>query len=283
MLENNINVRIQNFDGPLGLLLHLIQEEQMSIKDLDITQITGQYLAYLKKMQDLNFDIAGDYLYMAATLLFIKSKFCVEEEEQTKKLLKGEEDFQITSKSELIRKLEELARFQKLGERLWGLNKKGHEIFTKPKINRKDIINSILTPMELDNLTEVMIDFIKREKRKYTVVRRDRISIKEKLKTLKERLSSGTKTDFEQLLDKDKSIDDIVITFISLLELARLKKIELFQNESFGNIYVDVVEDLNNFDVETADGFEDEEELENKKLEMALATNIDGQQEMPVQ
>ena len=74
MLETNIHIQTQNFDGPLGLLLHLIQRDEMDIKDLDLNKMTQQYLNYLVDMKELNFDIAGDYLYMASTLLFLKSK-----------------------------------------------------------------------------------------------------------------------------------------------------------------------------------------------------------------
>ena len=83
--------------------------------------------------------------------------------------------------------------------------------------------------MELENLTNVMIDLMKREQNKFAIIKRDRISIKEKLKDLKRSLKVGTQTDFAKLIDIEKGIDDIVITFISLLELARLHKISIFQ------------------------------------------------------
>lgn len=272
MLENNIKVKLDRFDGPLALLLHLIQREEMNIKDLDITEITKQYLDYLKLMKDLNFDIAGEYLYMAASLLFIKSKYCVTEEEQVSRRMTGDSELEITSKAQLIEKLEQLERYKRLGEKLWSLDKKGHEIFVKPKVNRKAIVNTILAPMDMESLTNAMIDMLRREHRKYTVVKRDRISIKEKLKTLKANLKVGEQTEFEKLLDPEKNgSDDMVITFISLLELARLKKIQVFQNESFGNIYVDVVDSLDNFDVETANGFDNEEDQQQEELEKIAA------------
>jgi len=269
MIENNIQVRLERFDGPLSLLLHLIQKEEMNVRELDITQITKQYLDYLALMKDLNFDIAGEYLYMAASLLYIKSQNCLNEEDQKNKVsLDGE--LEITSKTQLIEKLEELERFRKLGEKLWNLDKKGHNIFVKPKIDRKAIIDSILTPMELDSLTQVMIDLIRREKRKYTVVRRDRISIKEKLQSLKDNLKLGERTEFDKLLNREKGIDDVVITFISLLELSRLKKLNIFQNDDRGAIYVDVVESLDDFNPEVADGFENPDDLADSKLEESL-------------
>jgi segregation and condensation protein A len=261
--ENEILVKIDRFDGPLALLLHLVQKEEMRIEDLDLTMITNQYLDYLQKMQDLNFDVAGEYLFMAATLLYLKSQ-TVADESQNQNLIKitaGELGLEIQTRGDLIKRLEELERFQRLGQRLWSLPKKGHEIFVKPKVDRKVIENSILTPIDLQQLTETMMDLIRREKRKYTVVKRDRISIKEKLIKLKAMLKAGDSTQFDKLLDKNETgIIDKVITFISLLELARLKKLQIFQNEDKGSIYIEVKESLESFDVETADGFDPEDE-----------------------
>jgi segregation and condensation protein A len=270
MIEHNIQVKLDHFDGPLGLLLHLIQREEMNIKELEINSITNQYIDYLQKMQDLNFDIAGEYLYMAATLLFIKSKNVAEDEEQ-KIRLTGDDNIHITTKTELIKKLEELRKFQMIGEKLMDLPRRDEDIFVKPKVDRKAIQSSILTPMSVDALTESMIDLIRREKRKYTVIKRDKLSIKEKLVQLKNDLKVGTQTTMDKLIKgEDQSVEETVITFISLLELARLNKLEVFQNETMGQIYVDVKEDLNSFDVETADGFEPEDEGESISTEELL-------------
>jgi segregation and condensation protein A len=264
MLDTSIQVKTDHFDGPLALLLLLVQKEEMDVRELDLTKITQQYLSYLAGMRELNFDVAGDYLYLAATLLFLKSKNCVTEEEMGRLQdgLDGSGDLNITSQSELVRRLEELQHFQKMGEVLWGLPKKGYEIFCKPKVNRRAIINSILTPIELDMLTGAMIELMQKERKKYTIIKRDRLSIKEKLNFLKKHLKIGNKTDFETLLDHDgeRSIDNIVITFISLLELARLHRIEISQNEAMSNIFVNVTKDLEDFNPEQANGFEEEEE-----------------------
>jgi len=264
MLDTTIKVRTDHFDGPLALLLLLIEKEEMDIRELDLTKITTQYLTYLSQMQEMNFDVAGDYLYLAATLLLLKSKNCLTEEESArlKDGLEGSEDLHITSQAELIRRLEQLKHYQKMGQKLWALDKKGHEIFVKPKVDRKAIINSILTPLELDSLTTVMMDLIFREKRKYTVVKRDRLSIKEKLIFLKSFLQKDVRTDLKHLIELDGGMttDNIVITFISLLELARLKRVSIFQNEDRGQVYIDVVSALEDFDVESANGFEPEAE-----------------------
>jgi len=270
MIENNIQVKLDRFDGPMALLLHLIQKEEMSIRELDINKITVEYLAFLKKMQNLNFDVAGEYLYMAATLLFIKSKSVAEDEEKAIKALEGE-DVLVSSKTELIEKLEELQKFQALGEKIFALPKRNEEIFVRPKVDRKAIQNSILTPMSLETLTDSMVDLIRREKRKYTVIKRDRLSIKEKLIELKNNLRIGSKTTLDKLINDKGSVEETVITFISLLELARLKKLDIFQNEVMGEVYVEVKDDLNTFDVETADGFEPEDAQDNILAEDLIA------------
>ncbi|MBH46970.1 MAG: hypothetical protein CME71_02240 [Halobacteriovorax sp.] len=280
MLDTTIQVRTNNFDGPLGLLLHLVQKEEMDIKSLDLTRITAQYLDYLGKLQEVNFDVAGDYLFLASTLLLLKSKSAVsqEEVERLRSEMDGDPSLAITSEAELVRRLEELQMFQKMGERLWKLDKKGHEIFVKPKVDRKSIVNSILLPMDLEKLTEAMMDFITKQRKKYTVVKRDRLSIKEKLIFLKENLKAGDKAIFTKLLGEKglEDIDDVVITFISLLELARLNRIAVFQNEDRGEIYIDVVKSLEDFNVESANGFEDENAPEPLDLPInneALATD----------
>lgn len=272
MTENEILVKVEQFDGPLALLLHLIQKEEMRIQDLELNTITNQYLEYLNKMQDLNFDVAGEYLFMAATLLFLKSQ-TVADESQDQNLIKvagTEIGLEIQTRGELIKRLEDLERFQRLGHRLWALPKKGHEIFVKARVDRKAIENSILTPLELSELTGTMMDLIRREKRKYTVIKRDRLSIKEKLIQLKSMLKIGETTQFDKLFNLEEAgTIDKVITFISILELARLKKLQIFQNEDKGSIYIEVNESLDSFDVETADGFEPEAEQNDKKVEPA--------------
>lgn len=273
MTENEILIKVDRFDGPLALLLHLIQKDEMRIQELDLNNITNQYLDYLQKMQDLNFDVAGEYLFMAATLLYLKSQTIADESQDLNmiKITAGEMGLEIQTRGDLIKRLEELERFQRLGNRLWALPKKGHEIFLKPKVDRKAIENSILTPIDLQQLTETMMDLIRRDKRKYAVVKRDRLSIKEKLVRLKAMLKQGETTQFDTLLDENETgIIDKVITFISLLELARLKKLQIFQNEDKGSIYIEVKESLESFDPESANGFDPEGE----QTQAAAAENI---------
>ena len=239
----------------------------MSIRNLDINKITQQYLEYVERMQDLNFDIAGDYLYMAAVLLFLKSQSFVSEEDVQQ--LVGEEvesDFQhISSEVELIKRLQELKRYQELGQQLWALPRVGHDIYLRPKVDRQAIRNEMVNSMDLQELVNAWISCLRKQKRKYKVVARDQFSIKERLDFLKMYLKLGERADFFGVLkgevpSADKKRAHMIMTFISLLELARLKKIKIFQNEKYGNIFIDVQESLAGFNVSLANGFESEDE-----------------------
>ncbi|TDJ07418.1 MAG: hypothetical protein E2O68_03605 [Deltaproteobacteria bacterium] len=247
MIDTSIQVKTDQFDGPLGLLLLLIQKEDMDIRDLDIGPLSEQYLDYLEGMKRLDFDIAGDYLYLLSMLLFLKSQSALNEESPMDLPEGLDVSLGITSKADLIQRLEELAKFQSLGDKLWELPKLNHTIFTKPKVNKKAIIDSILTPLELDELTGSMMDLIKRNNREFTIIEGDKVSLIGKLEDLKPLLSKGAKVYFDVLLKtgKDPACPiNMVVTFICVLELARLKKIQIFQNEPKAPIYVEVVESL---------------------------------------
>ena len=159
-------------------------------------------------------------------------------------------------------RLEELQHFQNLSKKIWKLQKRGEDVFTKPKVNKKIIVDSVLTPLELDLLTEAMMEVLFRNARKYAVVKKDKISIKSTLEQMKKFLKMGDQKSLAEILDifgKKEKID-LIVAFISILELARLGKITAFQNEENGEVYLRVISPLDNFDVREADGFDDENE-----------------------
>ena len=127
-------------------------------------------------------------------------------------------------------------------------------------------------------LTEAMMEVISRNKRKYAVVKKDKISIKAKLLEFKSFLKQGDEAVFKELLEKNSTGQkiDVIITFISILELARLGKVNIFQNEDNAEIYVRVVSSLDNFDVREADGFDAEEESSENDLSEDDLVAIDG-------
>lgn len=271
LLDRTISVQLEQFDGPLSLLLYLIQKEEMSLETLDLTQITKQYLDFLKYMQELDFDMAGEYLYLAATLVWLKSKLSVEE----KAIMPEGDDslnpMQIASQDELVKRLKALQCFQNMSKKFWNDTlKTGDEIFLRAKLEKKKLFGQVLKPVEQNDMISVMIDLLKRQRRKFAVVKRDRLSIKEKLKELCQQMQIDQRYEMSQLIKDKNNIIDVVITFISLLELARLKKLSLMQAEQNTEIYVDVIGNLNNFDVESATGFDSEEEVKKDETDAVM-------------
>lgn len=257
MIDTKIVVKTDHFDGPLSLLLYLVQKNEMEISNIEIGKITGQYLDYLNKMKELNFDIAGDFLYMAATLVYIKSKNSVRDDlVDTDFLAETAEDENlkaILSKEDLIKRLEQLQYFQRVGQKLWSLEKLGHDTFTRPKSAKKRIINSMLNAVDMSELTSAMISVLRREKNKFTTIQREKVTLKKKISYLKERLRLNEKYQFHELIECHDEIQDIVVTFILLLELARLGKLSIFQGEHDSNIYVEVLQEFESIDDELID------------------------------
>ena len=260
MLETSIQIKTDHFDGPLALLLSLIQKEEMDIQDLDLIKIIQQYLNYLFQVNELNFDVAGDYLYFAATLILLKSKNAIADKDflNIEKELNQEHSLQITSEADLIYRLEQLQHFQSMGQKLWKLPRKGKHVFVKPKVNRKAIIDSILTPVELQSLINKMMDLITQEKKSYTVLKKENSSMKDKISFLKEYMHLNRETDFEELLKKNgaPNSSNTILTFISLLELTRLRYIDIIQPKIFGNIFISVFKSLKNLNLDQTTGFD---------------------------
>ena len=140
MVSSSMHIRTEHFDGPLGLLLFLLQKQDIDIREFDLTKVTRQYLAYLKQMKELNLDVAGDYLYLAVMLLLLKSRAVSEGELRKFSPSPGEgDDLIITSRSDLVRRLEELQHYQRLGKVLWMLPKQNHDIFCPSPDQQKSL------------------------------------------------------------------------------------------------------------------------------------------------
>lgn len=257
LLDRNISVQLEQFDGPLSLLLYLIQKEEMNLETLDLTKVTKQYLDFLKYMQELDFDMAGEYLYLAATLVWLKSKLTLEEKSDIENSEEFLNPMHIASQEELVKRLKALQCFQSIGKKFWDETLKvGDQVFTRARFDKKKVFSQFLRPSEQNDMISVMIDLLKRQRRKFALIKRDRISIKEKLKDLCSQLKVDNRYELSSLIKKPEDRIDVVITFISLLELARLRKLSLMQAEHQSEIYINVLSSLDNFDIESANGFE---------------------------
>jgi segregation and condensation protein A len=247
----------------------------MDLTQLDIAKITEQYLTFLKRMHDLNFDIAGEFLFLAATLLYLKSEHPFQQDEKYRQkiqefLQNEENNLGITTKEDLIERLQKLKIFQELGKKLWSKNKIGHEEFLRPKSEKRRILESVVAPTQIDQLIYSQVDILVRLGRKVDFYPKEKMSIKEKLSFLKEVLGDGDQEamSFFKLLDdyetRYSAVENKVVTFISILELSRLKKVEIFQNEHLKDIYIKVIGSLKDLDLDMANGFEAENVEENE-------------------
>ena len=189
-------------------------------------------------------------------------------EDDVKKLVGEDADLglHISSEAELIKRLQELKRYQQLGQKLWELPKLGHEIYPRQKWDKRALIADMIKPMDIQELINTKIIFLSKQKRKHQVIKKERFSIRDRLIKLKEFLHQDEQTDFFKVLEseardfqsREERQSHAIVTFISLLELARLKKVRLYQNKHYENIFIDTLESLTEFNVDLADGFEQE-------------------------
>ena len=241
-----ITVRLETFEGPLDLLLYFIQSHALDISQVSIYKITSQYLTYIKFMQELNFDIASEFLVMAATLLHWKSKALLpstasQEEVSLETTLTPEE---------LIRQLLEHQRFLKQAEILSQLPHLGAETFTRS--NRKPPIERIWREMNLSDLTLTYQEILIRARKRTQVLQKETVSVGDKILELSSKLPLNQLIEFTSLIS-DNSRSEIVASFLAILELGRLKKMKIFQEEAYASIYVQLLAMIESFEKNLSD------------------------------
>jgi segregation and condensation protein A len=248
-----ITVRLNSFEGPLDLLLYLIQSHELDISKVSITHLTDQYLAYVRLMQELNFDTASEFLVMAATLLHWKSKSLLPQEpklDANGQPIK-EEEF---SQEDLVRQLLEHQRFLEAGENLGQLPLLGSDVFVRPRT--KQAVEKVWKEMSITDLAMSFQDMLVRARKRTTVLKKETVSLTDKIVEFRDRLKIGKITELRALLSAVPSRPEIVVTFLATLELSRLKKMRLHQEITYSPIYVELLETLKNFDSHLATGFD---------------------------
>ena len=233
-------IKIDEFEGPLDLLLHLIKESNIDIYDISISVITKQYLDYINAMQELNINIASEYLVMASELMVIKSKSLLPvQEEET------EEEDEELSRENLIKRLVEYQKYKEMTPILKELENKRKEIFIKSPDNLTNIYNKEITndgSVSVVDLVDAFKKFLERkekEKPLSTKVTNKEYSVKRRKTGIKNYLKEKGKTEFTELFNEyNKSY--IVVTFISILELANENEINITQDKNFDNIYLEL-------------------------------------------
>lgn len=229
-LHEHYHIHLDSFEGPMDLLLHLIRKNELDIRNISISLITAQYLEYIKVLKDLNLEIAGDFLVMAATLLQIKSKMLLpvdEPEDET------EEDYD--PRAELIRRLLEYQQYKEAGQVISSRALLGREVFVRTaKDPMVAALHSSEAPLEtsLFELVDAFRFLLKRipVEQFHDVAAAETFSISDSINEILSLLQERESIHFDELVQDDQTRERIVVTFLALLELCRLKMIRIFQN-----------------------------------------------------
>lgn len=226
-------VFLEAFEGPLDLLLYLIRKQNLDILDIPIAEITQQYIHYIELMQELNIDLAAEYLLMAALLAEIKSRLLLPKPINPE----AEED---DPRAELIRRLQEYERFKKAAEDLGDLPQEGRDIFlthVEPPVRELLATEPFVGDFSL--LLEAMRDVLQRAQlQKSHIIAEEGLSLEQRFREVLARLASGETVIFYELFTVKEGRIGVVVTFMAILELLKQKMIELVQESVFAPIYV---------------------------------------------
>ena len=234
------SVKIDEFEGPLDLLLHLIKQSNINIQDIDISVITAQYLDYINKMDELNINVAASYLVMAAELMEIKSKSLLPrtDEEST------EEDDEEVSKERLINKLIEYQKYKDMTSTFKDLELERQKIYIKSPEKISNYIDNTITndgDTSIDDLVNAFKGFLERldrEKPITTKITNKEYSVKSRKQGLRKLLKEHPRVKFTELFEETNT-PYIVVTFLSILEMTKEKEIVLRQDGNFKDIIIE--------------------------------------------
>lgn len=245
-------VKLDSFEGPLDLLLHLIRKNEMDILHLEISKITDQYLEFLNSMRVLDVDLASEFIVMAATLIYIKSKMLLPSPQSET------EEEGIDPRQALMERLIEYQKFKWGGESLAARPHLGDDLF---KVNVVDDMpphpKTAIDPKEgwvrvgIYELAAAFHDLLLRMTPKVHHIESGEISLEDKILEIVNQLNQDLKKaiEFRSLLSSSSSKAEIIVTFLALLELTRLRCIKLFQAVHGSDIHLKVTDRISHFDI----------------------------------
>ncbi len=247
-----IAYKLNVFEGPLDLLLHLIEKNKVDIYDIPIVTITEQYLAYVSEMQEQDMDVMSEFLVMAGTLLQIKSKMLLPREET-------EEEEEEDPRAELVRRLLEYKMYKYAALELKDMElDASHNLYKKPTIPKEvEEYREEVDPAELvDGLTlsklndifqsimRKQVDKIDPIRSKFGTIEKEEINIEERMVQIREEVRGLKGINFRTLLETQPTRMNIIITFMSILELMKVGAIIIRQEETFGEIVIDSLDEI---------------------------------------
>ena len=241
----NYTFYINDFEGPLDLLLHLVKQSKMNIYDINLFDLIKEYLDFINQMQELNIDIASEYLSMASELVHLKSKMLVNKNDETEE--DPDDEFNIKSEEDLRNKLLEYENIKNITGQFKNLELMRNEIYTRLPENLKEYYKEEEIPKGLYDADILYKAFLEVEKKLKllkpldTTITKKEISVEERTKEIKDILRLRGKVDFYSLFSINTR-EYIVITFLTILTMSKNKELKIMQEDNFSPI---VVEGLN--------------------------------------
>ena len=236
-MDSDYKVRLEIFEGPLDLLLYLIKRDEIDIYDISIERITGQYLEYIQAFKELNIDIAGEFIVMAANLIYLKSRSLLPAEQQPPEEDSEEDD----PRWDLIRQLIEYKKFKEAGAQLQMREVEQERIFARDGGSASPGDSPLrLGEVGIFQLINAFQSVIKRVEARQDVgeIFGERFSVSDKIDMILRRLGHGAALRFSDLFGEITSRVEIVVTFLALLELVRLKQVRAIQKNVFEEIEI---------------------------------------------
>ncbi len=229
-------IKLDVFEGPLDLLLHLIQKNEMDITDISIAEVTEQYLEYLNLMEMLDLDVASEFLVMAATLLHLKSQIILPSKD-------SDESYTFKDREELVKQLLEYKQFKDAAETLDYYATNHEKVYGRSvdstaevedlrEVQIKATIFDLLSAFKYVTEREFLVDDY------YEEIQEEPITVEEKMEFLEGRLSTEDQIRFDELFPQFASKLDRIVTFLAILELIRLQRIVAVQSGHFDSIYL---------------------------------------------
>ena len=234
---------INDFEGPLDLLLHLVKTAKMDIYEIDTKYIIDKYLEFIESIPAYDLDDASEYLVMAAELIHLKSRLLLNLDSDDN----DNDEFSINSEEDLKNKLIEYERYQNVTNVFKELEEKRNEFFTKLPENLNEFADEnkkLEGNMDIDLLKNAMLELSKRmsyQKPVNTRITRKEISVEERKEFIREYITKRKNVKFTDLFE-EYSKDLVVATFLSILDMCKMKEITLKQDNNFGDIFIEKVE-----------------------------------------
>ena len=265
-MAQELRFKLEKFEGPLDLLLHLIKRDKIDIFDIPIVQITAEYMDYITTMEEEDLDLVSDFLVMAATLLEIKSRMLLPKEvdEET-----GEE---VDPRAELVARLLEYRKYKYMAEQLENQEDQAELYFYKPPTIPKEVekyvppidLDALLKDVTLERMRKIFEDVMKRRdesvdqvRSRFGVIKREKISLEGRIRDVLKYVRGHHRVSFRHMVAEKKDKMEVVVSFLAILELMKMGRITAVQEQPFG--------DLDIAEVERPEGSDDE--LDMKGLE----------------